>query len=230
MYKRVTKRQALFLRTKGLSLAEIAYKLNISKSTSSLWLSNITLTNSARERIFKRTILGQYKGVLTMKRKRENEMSEKIMEAEKTLSYPYLSNALAKLCCTLLWWCEGNKTTSWVRFTNSDISTITLFLLLFRMGFDPEEKKFRALIHIHNYHDQSRQKLFWSKITHIPLLQFNKSYQKKNSSTRKKTGYEGCISITYYDARIAKEMLALYTVFCRSGGIVQRQDSGFQNH
>ncbi len=58
------------------------------------------------------------------------------------------------------------------------------------------------------FHDEL--KTFWSEVTSIPLTQFNKSYRKTNTGKTKKAGYQGCASIYYYDAKIAKELTALY--------------------
>jgi len=45
------------------------------------------------------------------------------------------------------------------------------------------------------------------------LSQFQKSFQKQNSGKRKHEDYQGCIAVTYYDAKIAKELEAIYNAF-----------------
>lgn len=212
-YKINLKNQAIQLRKRGFSLTEISKKLHIAKSTASIWLSTIELSEQAQKRLAKKQILGQYKTVLL---KREQKLlSEKkyYEEALKLLQNLQLSKEIIKLTCALLWWCEGNKNSSFVRFTNSDSTLITNFIFLLRNGFDIDESKFRVLIHIHKYHNDDEQKIYWSEITGIPIAQFHKSYQKMNTGIRSKENYQGCIALTYYDVRIAKELEAIYNAF-----------------
>lgn len=135
------------------------------------------------------------------------------------LSKITLSKSLAKLYCSLIWWCEGNKSTVSLKFTNSDTTLISNFLYLLRYGFDIDESKLRALIHIHQYHDDLAQKKFWSEITKIPLSQFHKSYQKPNTSKRYRENYPGCLALVYYDASVAKELKAIYNTFSKYRGV-----------
>lgn len=213
------KNKAIELRKKGFSLTEISRKLDLAKSTTSVWLSQIELSSEAQKRLSDKQILGQYKTVV-LKRKLK-ELTKKRYEdnALQALNKITISKDLMKLCCSLLWWCEGNKNSSFVRFTSSDPSLINNFISLFRNSFSLEESKFRVLVHIHAYHNDELQKQYWSKITGIPLTQFHKSYQKTNTGIRSKENYQGCIALTYYDVKIAKELEAIYNVFTNSRGV-----------
>ncbi len=207
------KSKAILLRKKGFSLKEISDIHNISKSTASAWLSSIQLSKTAKNRLERKKILGQYKSVL-IKRKISIEQRETALKkASDDIKTIPLSKELFKIFCALLWWCEGNKETSYVRFTNSDPTLIQNFLYALRSGFDLNESKFRGLIHIHQYHKEKVQKAYWSKVTNIPLKQFNSSFRKANTGKRKKINYPGCIAISYYDAKIAKELEAIYNAF-----------------
>lgn len=214
-----TKEKAITLRKQGYSLKEISEHLKIAKSTASSWLSSINLSVSAQRKLQKKQILGQYKTVL-LKRKQKNlrikAAEEKAYEIIKSLSF---SQEYIKLCCALMWWCEGNKNSSFLRFTSSDVTLIKNFLSLLRKGFMLDESKFRILVHLHAYHNDDTQKKFWSQVTKIPLNQFHKSFQKMNTGKRTKENYPGCIALTYYDARIAKELEALYNEFTKSRGV-----------
>ena len=213
------KTNAIELRKKGFSLSEIAKRLHISKSTISEWVSSIELSASAQKRLADKKIIGQYKSVLL---KRELAVKKRKIAQElasKEISKIAFSKELLKLCCALLWWCEGNKDTTMVRFTSSDKTLISNFLYLLRSGFVTNEEKFRALVHIHAYHDDETQKKYWSQITKIPLSQFNASFKKKNTGIRTKIGYPGCVAISYYDAKIAKELEAIYNAFTVNRGV-----------
>lgn len=213
------KERAITLRRRGYSLKEISELLKIAKSTASVWLANIALSTNAQKRLAQKQILGQYKTVL-LKRRQKNLLRKaneaKAYEVIKNIPF---SKEYIKLCCALMWWCEGNKNSSFLRLTSSDVTLIRNFLSLLRKGFMLDESKFRALVHLHAYHNDYKQKRFWSQVTEIPLGQFHKSFQKNNSGKRTKENYPGCIAVTYYDARIAKELEALYNVFTKSRGV-----------
>lgn len=212
-YRLDVKEKARELRMRGYSLKEISDFLKIAKSTASDWLSSIDLSLHAQERLKKKRILGQYKTIL-LKRKLKN-IQKKFDEtkARKVIKDINFSKNYIKVCCALIWWCEGNKNSSYARFTNSDASLIQNYLSLLRKGFSIDESKFRALIHLHSYHNEKVQIKFWSEVTKIPLNQFYKSYQKQNSGKRKHKDYPGCIAISYYDVKIAKELEAIYNAF-----------------
>ncbi|HYK08434.1 MAG TPA: hypothetical protein VEW42_02965 [Candidatus Eisenbacteria bacterium] len=219
-YPLSVKEEAIRLRKQGLSLREISEKLNIAKSTSSAWLENISLSVQAQGRLAEKQILGQYKSVLIKKEKRKKEGKARKDIAIKMLRSLQFSQEQMKTYCALLWWCEGNKDMGLVKFTNSDPSLIQNFLFTLRSGFALDESKFRVLVHIHEYHDDEKQKKFWSDITNIPLQQFHRSYEKLNIGKRKHDNYQGCIAVTYYDAKIAKELEAIYNAFTLvSGGV-----------
>lgn len=59
------KQKAFSLRSKGYSVKEISDKLNIAKSTSSLWVRYIKLNKKAKQRLRERRLLKYYKGSLS---------------------------------------------------------------------------------------------------------------------------------------------------------------------
>jgi len=215
-YSLELKKQAISLRKKGFSLKEVSEKLDIAKSTASVWLQNIDLNPKAQKRLEDHQILGQYKSRLIKKAQRENLIKKYQINACQEIFEINFNKNVYKLLCSFLYWCEGAKLNSThVRFVNSDPKMIKIFLTLLRKSFEVEEEKFRALIHLHDYHNEKKQKRFWSKITKIPFRQFNRSYRKPNTKKRIRNNYPGCLAIYYYDHRIAKELAALYNSFVK---------------
>lgn len=214
------KQKAIQLRKRGTSLKEISEKLNIAKSTASVWLQDILLSSHAQDILTNKQQLGHYKTILKRKKLREAKKQLDVKNAVKIFKSLNASSNTMKIYCALLWWCEGNKETRLVKFTNSDPTLIKNFLLTLRSGFSLDESKFRVLIHLHEYHNESTQKTFWTNVTKIPLTQFHKSYLKPHTGKRQHPNYQGCIAVTYYDAKIAKELEALYNAFTlTSGGV-----------
>ncbi len=212
--------KAIALREKGYSLKEVSDTLHIAKSTSSLWLRNISLSQEAQNRLKEKHTLKQYKASLSALKKREeiNQFYKELVLKDLYKIRP--TKGIYKLICSLLFWCEGSKNFSHVRFTNSDPTLIKLFLFTFRRGFNIDESKLRILMHLHDYHDENIQKEFWSKTTEIPLSQFLKTYHKPHTGKNIHENYPGCIALYYYGSKVAKELQAIYNCIA-DRGVVQ---------
>lgn len=213
------KTKAITLRKQGYSLKEISKTLNIAKSTASAWLSDILLSKQTQEKLAQKKILGQYKAVLIKKKASTDKKIKLEKEAKIMLQSISFSKEIAKLCCALVWWCEGNKSTSVLRFTSSDITLVQNFLFLLRSAYEINETKFRALVHLHSYHNDLVQKEYWSKITKIPIKQFYRSFHKPNTGKRIHANYSGCLAISYYDSKIAKDLQAVYNAWSNHTGV-----------
>lgn len=203
------------MRRDGISIPEIAGKLGIAKSTVSVWVSPIPLPKNIRDRLTDSSAKGAAKGLQVMKARRELIKIEDIREAEKnvqTIINSGQNKYFWRFCAALIFWCEGSKRhlSGGVVLANSDPQLVKLFLHALRSGFEINEKRFAALIHLHEYHDEKRQLKFWSKVTQIPLSQFMRSYKKPHTRIRQRENYPGCISLRYRDAALARKLDALY--------------------
>jgi transcriptional regulator with XRE-family HTH domain len=213
------KNKAKRLRNKGYSLREIATKLGISVSTTSIWVGNIALNTEAQQRLQTRKILGQYKSAQKIKQKSELKRQQYENKAKITLSHIKYNRAVNKLTASILLWTEGSKSAqSYISFINSDPLMIKTFLYLIRNSFSVEENKFRALIHMHEYHNEKYLFAFWQKVTRLPQSLFSKSYIKPHTGKRIRDNYMGSLRIRYYDAKIALELRAIYNTFAKSLG------------
>jgi len=219
MYKQEIKEKAIKLRKRGYSIKEIAKIINIAQGTSSSWVSSIELNPKAQKRLKKRKILGQYKSIKIAKKKKLRTREQNNIKALSLLNNIPKNKELYKLVCSILFWTEGGKSTdSYVYFTNSDPSMVALFVTLIRKSFLVQERKFRALVHIHEYHNEREIKKFWSNLTKIPISQFSKTYLKPHTHKRIRKGYKGSIRIRYYDHKIALELRSIYNVFAKAVG------------
>jgi len=213
------KKKAIALRSKGYSIKEIADKLHIAKSTSSLWLRDIKLNKKAQQRLSKRFLMSYYKTSLRWQVKREKEKEILRKNALEFFNGFKENERQNKICCALLFWCEGSKDVKYgLRLINSSDLLIRTYLSLLRKSFKIDEKKFRVGLHLHQYHNEKKQKGYWSKITKIPTSQFIRVYRKPNTGKRIRKDYPGCATIYYYDNRIAKELTSIYEVFAELFG------------
>lgn len=206
--KKELKIRAKLLRKQGYSFKEIGLKLNVSKSTASLWTRGEHLSSGAINRIRSLQIDGGLKGVLT-KRNNYNKLRQNISDNCTVLNNKnkYSSDDY-KIFLALLYWGEGSKSGSRLVFTNSDELMIKTYLSLLRRSFVIDNKKFRVCLHLHDYHPREAMLYFWSKLTAIPKNQFY-VYNKPHTGKNRKINYKGCLSIRYGDSRILKEVFII---------------------
>lgn len=195
--------------SKGYFLKEISQELKISKSTASLWLRDVSLDKAALNRLKTIVRAGQLKAAENKKLQTQKILQFFSDDAKAFVDNITVDHDMGKVLCAVIYWCEGGKYDGFVQFTNSDPNLIAAFLNLLRKSFGVDEKKLRVCMHLHDYHDENRQRAFWVNITSIPAQQFMKSYRKPNTGKRSRKNYQGCIMIKYYDANVVRELLAI---------------------
>ncbi len=201
-------------RKQGYSIKELKEILGVSKSTISVWIKNVHLSEKAQSRLRNNYTKGQLASQKTIKEKTEQKNLEADNFAINNLKRIDFSSEINLLLCAVLYQCEGSKSIKdAVTFTNSDPDLIKTFVSLLRNSFNLDEKRFRVLMHLHKYHNEKIQKDFWSKITKIPKKQFNKSYLKPSNEKYKKEGYQGCIQVRYRDVIIGRKLQAVAKMF-----------------
>lgn len=209
------KQEAKKLRTTGLSYKLIARQLRISVSSAYLYTKDVPLDQTSKQRLIEASTQGRAAGRRT-RLANIQKLSLKLKQSAEQSIQPLLKQCTREtwqLICSMLFWCEGSKpkTMSQLTFTNSDPTLAAFFLISLRQGFLINETKFRVQLHLHEYHDADTQMQFWSKVTAIPLEQFNRPYLKPHTGKRQRIDYPGCASIRYHDAKIAKLIKFTYT-------------------
>ena len=207
------KEKAKKLRSKGYSFREISEVLEISKSTASLWTRNVSLNIKAKNRIHKLGIIGRKKALITIKKKQKEELLKISKNCTVLKNRKYGKNDY-KLFLALLYWGEGSKTRNDFSFINSDSRMIKIFLWLLRNSFIINESKFRARLHLHNYHNKENMINFWSEVTGIEKSKFS-IYNKPHTGINKKPDYKGCLSVRYKDSKIYKEVFIIIERFVK---------------
>lgn len=195
-------------RQQGYSLREISEKLNIAKSTASLWLSDVVISSKGQTRLenIKQKAVAK---AIAVKKEQRKEYLDKIAKNCLILKKEdnYSINDF-KIFLALLFWGEGSKSDRRLVFMNSDPDMIKTFLSLLRKAYSIDENKIKAVLHLHSYHNPKKQIEYWSKVTKIRKENIS-VYHKKNKGIRKKDNYNGCISIRYGDVRILDELLLI---------------------
>ena len=185
MAKIQEKIKAQELRQKGWSINEIAQKLNTSKSTTSVWCRDISLTPIQIQRLVEKQTSKSYKGRLKglekIRQKRLQEVKflrkEGIKEIKKLNKKEFLIAGIA------IYWSEGYTApvNYEVGFTNSDPKMVLFMLEWFKNCCKVSNDRFSLRVGINEIHKDRVKKVekYWSQLTEIPLSQFNKVSLKK---------------------------------------------------
>lgn len=221
--------KAAQLRRQGYSFREIHEQLGVAKSTASLWLRSVPLSLKAKKRLVRVGVRGRAKGWAALKVKRAKADKEILEQSRTSFAAITFNPNTAQLLVALLYWAEGAKKSPGIYFTNSDPVMIKTFMELIRQGFALNEANWRATLHLHEYHDEQKQKEFWSKVTGIPIGKIG-VYHKPHTGVNKHPGYPGCIQIRYPGTHLFKYIRNMYNSLAHEyGGLVYRAHQRLQN-
>lgn len=185
--KVIEKRKARALRQKGKSINEIVRELSLTKSSVSLWVRDIVLTEEQ-----KRGLSERGRSIESVEKRRINRLSNELKkrriimeEAKKDLNSLSLQDL--KLIGIILYLGEGAKTSrGMARLANSDPSVIKIMMRFFREICKVSESKFRGHIHTFAHADVEKTEKYWSEISRIPRGQLYKTYIKPSSASLQK--------------------------------------------
>lgn len=207
------KEKAFVLKNKGYSYSEIGKRLNLAKSTLSVWFNKEfgkTFDKNAQLKHLSRARILATKSIKEKSRKADDERADRTISEIKHL--PFDDKALCKALIAMLYWAEGSKHegAAGLKIVNTDPKLLHYFLINLRKSFDIDEEKFRVGLQIHYYHKSKEVKKFWSKLLCIPEEKFWKIIVKKRSVTKKfRKNFMGICSLYYGDGKIRKEILSL---------------------
>lgn len=199
---------AIKMRKAGESYSVIQKRISVSKSTLSLWLREIPLTESRLRELRDFNVVRIEKTRQTKLLKKQNRRSlvlEKIKEDFKNNKNPLFSEGF------YLYWGEGTKTAEYtVALTSSDPSIIKCFIeWLILLGVKRSDMR----VKLHIYSDQSKNKIvkFWSKNLELKPAQFYKTYIKESVTERKTYqgmfGYGTC-TVLHHDRDMYEYVMA----------------------
>lgn len=165
---------------------EITQILGVAKSSVSIWVRDIEISESQLENLKQK---GHKRQVIESRRRsrlKNEEQKRQLIIDEATKSIHEISHKELWLIGIMLYWAEGGKTQRMVRFSNGDPEMIKIMMAFFRQVCQVSESKFRGYIHIHPHLNHKYAELYWSSISDIPLTQFFKTYRKPNKSSQNK--------------------------------------------
>ena len=203
------KEKALELRRRGYSYRDILREVPVAKSSLSLWLNELPLSEEER-----RVLKGRKDANITRGKIRaaaSNRMRRIVRdgfllrdskrEFEQHKHKPFFQLGIA------LYWAEGTKRSNSFGFTNADPDMIHLMLGWIREFLDPVESEIGLRLYIHRPFAGEVNESYWAEITGIPLRNFKKTVYKPGISlVKRRPGYKGCIRIELGKVKYLRKM------------------------
>ena len=178
--KKELQQKAKELRAKdGLSVREIARIIGASRSSVSLWVRGVVLSDPQKEELRKHNPASKdfYKKRSTIASsalsKKYKDLRIGYQESGRELSIQYNSDPLYVAGC-MLYWAEGGKTQRNVfSFTNMDIEMHKFFLRFLRKFFNIQNKDICCHIRTHYLSDKTQDEIgsFWKTELGLDNLQ-----------------------------------------------------------
>lgn len=180
--------QARILRGQGWSIRQIAKHLKISTSTSSIWCEDIELLPEQRSALDSRGVHAKLLREFARQRHTDKLSRHNQIHNQAKKEIKSLSNNELFLIGLALYWAEGFKNIKEHRvgFCNSDPRMIELIMCWFRYSLKIPDNDFTLRVEFNISHKDRKDEIedHWSKITDIPLSQFNSPYLQKTNQIK----------------------------------------------
>jgi len=203
--------QARALRAQGMTLAEIANQLGVSKSSVSIWVRDVPFTPSKRR---------------TGARRRPHPAHERKLreieacDAEGRRLIGALSEGAFLAAGVALYAGEGSKTEGAVKFANTNAEILRFFCAWLRRSFAIDESRLRIHLYLHQGLDLARAQAFWAEVTGIPIAQFTKPYRAvPDIGIRHNKHVFGCATVVYGCTRTHRLIMGLIRALLSSEAI-----------
>lgn len=195
------RKTAVAMRKEGRSYREIQEVVGVAKSTLSLWLRDVPLTEDQQRALADRGPSSTRANAAAARANATRRRS--VVQAQAKAQITHLSESELFVAGVVAYWAEGSKNKPW-RFgqgtvlVNSDPGLIQLFIRwLALMGINGDRLQFRLMIH--ESADVPAALDYWSSVVGASVEDFGRTQLKKHNpkTVRRNVGedYHGCLII-----------------------------------
>lgn len=183
--RRLEKIEARKLRKKGKSIKEIEKLIGVRRSSISVWVRDISLTAAQKERL-----AGRGHSLEVTEKRRQSRLSNGTRLRTRFLRKGFRDIETMKEVDLLvlgigLYWGEGSKTNRGsIELSNTDPRVIQIHVLFLTSVFKFPMSKVHAHVGLHSHLSIEKAERYWSKISGIPLRQFQKTSMQRSKGGR----------------------------------------------
>jgi len=156
------KHEARLMRARGCSIKFIENKLQIARSTASIWCKDVKLSNKQLKALYWSARAGAWKGSLIAAKNKKAEKINRLNIVAKGArrTFGKLGGRDFFIAGVSLYAGEGSKTGDVVQFTNMDPKLIKFMVDWLRRCCHVSEEKFRGWVYIHQGSNENKAKNF----------------------------------------------------------------------
>ncbi|HLD92464.1 MAG TPA: helix-turn-helix domain-containing protein [Patescibacteria group bacterium] len=214
MAKLIEKRKVIELRLQGKSYSEIKKLVNVSKSSLSLWLKDVHLSEKQIKRIKNIKARSIERFCESMRLKHQLRLDD-YYEKQKNKLLPLTEKELF-IAGLFLYSGEGNKVSrNCLSLANTDPSVIRLCYFWMKKSLLISNNKIFVKLHLYDDMNINRELRYWSRTVKIPLSQFKKPYIKKSfrqSIDQKGFGHGTCTLMVFNTIIKENVMMAIKAI------------------
>jgi transcriptional regulator with XRE-family HTH domain len=200
------RKRARELRALGWSIKEIEQRLDVSRSSVSVWVRDVVLGPDEQRALNEKTGLGRIvaatrKSALAREQRRAYQLEGRRLARERDVSY---------LSGCMLYWAEGAKERNSVRLVNSDRELLIVFAAFLRTHFDVDDEAMRVRCNLFADDDGEQQAIerYWLESLRVSTSSLLKSSVNVHSkySTKKRANKlpYGTCELTVNSTRIVQ--------------------------
>jgi hypothetical protein len=195
----------------GYSIKQIAALVGVARSSVSLWVRDIPLTEKqhqalrARNPIYNQQLAGR--ATTSTRRRAERRRYQEHGRALARRGEP--RHAMG----CMLYWAEGTKDRNQVRFSNSDPEMVRAFVAFLRSYFALRDEEIRLTCHLYADHLERQREVedFWLDVAQLPRSSLCQSivnvYSKYSSKKRLNKLPYGTCRLVVHRTRVVQSIL-----------------------
>lgn len=201
--------KAIRLRKSGKSYNEINKNLRIPKSTLSLWLKNLKMSQAVKKLNISNSkkIWAKNITIYNQQRAQKARLAAQQLQQNSCQEIQSINQQELKLIGAALYWAEGYNRAKWnALFCNSDPQMVKLMMRFFREICNVSADRFKPQVQIHPNILKENAEDYWAEIAGLNKTSFAKPLaQVSKSSKRKSTPHRlpyGTFRLRIADAKI----------------------------
>ena len=163
----------------GMSIGDISKKLGVAKSSVSLWVRDIVLTQEQREVLNNKNpaFNKSYDGAKAMMKKARKIRAQYQKEGRDLVHSLDRSKKELLIAGSMLFWAEGSKSKNSITFSNSDPYMMLFFVKFLKEVFNITEDKMSLYLNCYtDFYSLEEIEKYW-----LNLLSFSKSNCRKHT-------------------------------------------------
>jgi transcriptional regulator with XRE-family HTH domain len=205
--------EAIRLRGLGVTVPEIARRLQVSKSSVSTWTRDVDLSEAQLENIEenKRAKLRAQKAGSEAVREKFLKMRITFQEAGRERARE--GSRLHMIGC-MLYWAEGAKNRNRLGFVNSDPNMLLVWMRFLREELHVDDEIIKLQIHVHEESNILAAEQYWVRLLDLTPDALMKTQVKKGSNTRLNTLPYGVCAVNVQRTELAMHVYGAIQEYC----------------